>query len=103
MRRCFQEHLHVKSSTDTHQDLPKSCIEKDSQGVTALVDIFKGSFIHRFAEDMPLVSISGGLEATERVSRDLLQAKTLGQEALKKFIKERMLTTTADFYKPVKK
>ena len=103
MRRCFQEHLHVKSSTDTHQDLPKSRIEKDSQGVTALVDIFKGSFIHRFAEDMPLVSISGGLEATERVSRDLLQAKTLGQEALKKFIKERMLTTTADFYKPVKK
>ena len=49
------------------------------------------------------MSISIGLEATERVSRDLLQAKTLGQEALKKFIKEHILTTTADFYEPVKK
>ena len=103
MRRCFQEHLHVKSSTDTHQDLPKSRIEKDSQGVTALVDILKGSFIHRFAEDMPLVSISGGLEATERVSRDLLQAKTLGQKVLQKFINGRILTTTVAFYEPVKK
>ena len=35
MRRCFQEHLHVKSSTDIHQDLRKSRIEKDSKGVTA--------------------------------------------------------------------
>ena len=37
-----------------------------------LVDILKGSFIRPFAESMPLVSISSGLEATERVSRDLL-------------------------------
>ena len=71
--------------------------------MTALVDILKGSFIHPFAEDLPFVSISSGPEATERVSRDLLQAKTLGQEALKKFIKEHILTTTADFYEPVKK
>ena len=57
MRRCFQEHLHLMSSTDIHQDLRNSCIEKDSQGVTALVDILKGSFIHPFAEDIPLVYI----------------------------------------------
>ena len=65
--------------------------------MTALVDILKGSFIHPFAENMPLVSISSGLEATERVSHDLLQAKTLGQAALNKFINENILTTTVDF------
>ena len=103
MQRCFQEHLHVKSSTDIHLVLRKRRIEKNSQGVTALVDILKGSFIHPFAEDMPLVFISSGLEATERFSRDLHQAKTLGQEALKEFFNERILTTTVNFYEPVKK
>ena len=49
------------------------------------------------------MSISSGLEVTERVSRDLLQARALGQEALKKSINEHILTTTADFYEPVKK
>ena len=49
------------------------------------------------------MSISSGLEVTERVSRDLLQARALGQEALKKSINEHTLTTTADFYEPVKK
>ena len=65
--------------------------------MTALVDILKGSFIHPFAEDMFLVSISSGLEVTERVSRGLLQAKILGQEALKKFINKRILIITVDF------
>ena len=65
--------------------------------MTALVDILKGSFIHPFAEDMLLVSISSGLEVTERVSRGLLQAKILGQEALKKFINKRILIITVDF------
>ena len=99
----FQKQLHIKSSTDIQQDLRISRVEKDSQGVTALVDILKGSFIHSFVENILLVSISNGLEATERVSRDLLQAKTLGQEALKKFINERILTTTVSFYELVKK
>ena len=99
----FQKQLHVKSSTDIHQDLRISRVEKDSQGVTALVDFLKGSFIHSFVEKILLVSISNGLEATERVSRDLLQAKTLGQEALKKFINERILTTTVSLYELVKK
>ena len=103
MLRCFQEYLHVKSSTDIHQELRKSRIEKDNQGVTVLVYILKGSFIHPFAENMRLVSISKCLEATERVSRDLLQAKTLGHKVLQKFINERILTTTVDFYEPVKK
>ena len=99
----FQKQLHVKSSTDIHQDLRISRVEKNSQGVTALVDILKGSFIHSFVENILLVSISNGLEATERVSCDLLQAKTLGQEALKKFINERILTTTVSFYELEKK
>ena len=77
MRVCFQEHLYFKSSTDIHQELRKSRIEKDNQGVIALVDILKGSFVHPFAENIRLVSISKGLEATERVSRDLFQAKLL--------------------------
>ena len=103
MSLCFQKQLHVKSSTDIHKDLRNSRVEKDSQRVTSVADILKGSFIHSFVENIPLVSISNGLEATERVSRDLLQAKTLGQEALKKFINEHILTTTVSFYELVKK
>ena len=103
MRRCLQEQLHLKASSDIHQDLRKSRIEKDIKSVTAIIDVLKGTFIHPFTLDVKLLSISSGIEASEKVVEDLLNARKLGQKGMEQFVAERIHSNEKEFYEPVKK
>ena len=103
MCRCLQDHLHHATNSDVHHDLRRSRIAKDIQSVTSIVDVLKNTFVHPFMSDINLVSISSGLEATQKVADDLLNAKKIGQQAMEKFIKERLEDKTIEYFAPVKK
>ena len=87
----LQEQLHLKASSDIHQDLRKSRMEKDIKSVTAIIDVLNGTFIHPFTLDVKFLSISSGIEASEKVVEDLLNARKLGQKGMEQFVAERII------------
>ena len=49
-----------------------------------------------------MVGLSSGLVPTEKIEKDLLEAELRGEEELKKFMKQRLVNQTVDFYDPIK-
>ena len=58
-------------------------------------------FIHPFLE-MELVGLFSGLVPTGKTKRALLEAELRGEEELKKFIEERLVNQTVDFYELIR-
>ena len=99
---CFHKHLY-RPKESKHADVNLSRIKKDENDVNAVISTLTGMFIHPFSEN-PLMSISTGILATEDVSHDLLNAKSLGKDAMNKFISERLRQdSTVSVFDPMKK
>ena len=74
-----------------HSDFSPSRIKKDQQAVHEILQIMSNTFIDPISEQ-PLLSISTGILASEKVTRDLLSAKSLGEAAMEKSISDRLGT-----------
>ena len=97
---CFQQHVSYQTQAYEHKDLTPSRIAKDEAVITVLTD----TFTHPFSEQQTLLSISTGIEATQEVCRDLLNAKVLGKEVMDTFIVERLdKNSEISIFYPIKK
>ncbi len=56
-----------------------------------------------FSPSESLINIASGLQATEEVQQDLLQAQSKGESALNAFLEQRIKTNVVPFYDPIKK
>ena len=101
-RKNLQEYLYLNSNSSKHPDLLPSRIRRDIKDVHGVHDTIRTLFVNPF-DDMELVSISSGIIPSEKVTYDLLNAKTIGEQELLKFQSERLEKQTINFNEPLKK
>ena len=83
----LQEFLGTNTKKYVHTDLQKSRIRNDQDDVTSMLSIIEECFIDPFSEN-PLLSISNGILATEKLVLDSFTDFKLGTERMDTFIKE---------------
>ena len=83
----LQEFLGTNTKKYVHTDLQKSRIRNDQDNVTSILSIIEECFIDPFSEN-PLLSISNGILATEKLVSDSFNDFKLGTEHMDTFIKE---------------
>ena len=70
--------------------------------MTSILSIIEECFIDPFSE-IPLLSISNGILATEKLVSDSFNDFKLGTEGMDTFIKERCIEKSKDFFDPLKR
>lgn len=73
-----------------HNDLHTSRIAKDEKDVQSLLSTLEGWTNPFHDQSQELICLSTGKKATEEITRDLLQAKAVGESAYRAFSKERL-------------
>ena len=103
LRTCFHKHLNYQPQNCKHPDLNPSRILKDEADVQGILSTISNTFIDPLNLH-PLVSISTGIVATEKVVHDLNNAKKIGQLAMVEFIRSRLQENSfKSFFDPITK
>ena len=89
LRSCFHKHLNYHTQKYKHLDLNPSRIKKDEAAVLKTLETILTTLIDPLSPQ-PLLSISNGLLATDKVSCDMLSAKAFGKAAKDEFIRDRL-------------
>ena len=76
IRSCFHKHLNYNTQKYKHSDLKPSRIKKDEATVLKILETISTAFIDPLSPQ-PLLSISNGVLVTDKVSSDMLLAKSL--------------------------
>ena len=78
-------------------------MKKDEEAVQNILSIITTTFIDPLSP-FPLISISTGVQATEKVTTDILSVKKVGKAAMKKFISSRLSDEKSlCFFNPITK
>ena len=86
-----------------HPDLNPSRMKKDEVDVKRILEIISTTFIDPLSPQ-PLLSISNGVLATDKVSNDMLSAKVIGKAAMDEFIRNHLSDKKINcFLDPIKK
>ena len=83
IRTSFHKHLNYNVQKYKHPDLNPSRIKKDQDAIDNILGILETTFINPLT--LPLMCISIGVIANEKVTKYMLLAETLGEAAIKKF------------------
>ena len=103
LRKCFHKHINYQSQNFKHPDLSPSRIKKDEDDVQRILSTISTTFVDPLSP-LPLLSISTGIMATEKVTIDMMTAKQCGQTAMSEFTETRLSQqATKSFFDPMKK
>lgn len=103
LRTCFHKHLDYHPQKFKHPDLNPSRIKKDEDAVQCILTTIATTFIEPLSP-LPLLSISTGIMATDRVASDMSSAKTKGKAAFDEFTKTRLTSERSMcIFDPMKK
>ena len=103
LRSCFHKHLNYDTQKYKHPNLNPSKIKKDEAAVLKSLDTIFTTFINPLSPQ-PLLSISNGVLATDKVSSDMLLAKAFVKAAMDEFIRDRLSEKKIHcFFDPIKK
>ena len=103
LRKCFHNHINYHPQKFKHPDLNPSRIKKDEDTVQKILSTIEATFIDPLSP-LPLISISAGNIATDKVTSDMMSAKAIGKEAMDTFIRSRLsVSRTASIFDPIKK
>ena len=98
----LQEFLGTNTKKYVHTDLQKSRIRNDQDDVTSMLSIIEECFIDPFSEN-PLLSISNGLLATEKLVSDSFDDFKFATERMDTFIKQPCTEKSKDFFDSLKR
>ena len=98
----LQEFLGVNTKKHVYTDLQKSRIRNDQDDVTSILSIIEECFIDPFSEN-PLLSISNGLLATEKLVSDSFDDFKFATERMDTFIKQPCIEKSKDFFDSLKR
>ena len=98
----LQEFLGVNTKNHVYTDLQKSRIRNDQDDVTSILSIIEECFIDPFSEN-PLLSISNGLLATEKLVSDSFDDFKFATERMDTFIKQPCIEKSKDFFDSLKR
>ena len=88
--RNLKDMLHLNKSDCQHNDLQKTRITRDEKDVQSLLSTLEGWTNPFESPGQELICLSTGRLATADVSRDLLQARNLGEKSYRRFSEERL-------------
>ena len=103
------EHMHGCVSKDSCYlgrihcipELLPSQIEKDENYVQCVYQLNTSLFINPFSDNMELISLSSGLIPIKRAAANMLEAESKGKTEVLKFIDERFVNQSVDFFSPL--
>lgn len=92
----------TSSESKAHKDIRPTKVIATEKDVVKILDSFS-NFINPFEVDNKdvLFCISSGAPATKDIQDDLLRTDEVGQNALSKFIKERLVEKNVSFHSPL--
>ena len=96
------EEFICSETNSIHHHLLLSRIKRDQCDVQDVHDTISSVFINPFSQ-MELVSLSTGIATTDKIKTDLLDVHAIGETATNKFILERLVNTTTQFFEPLRK
>ena len=102
IRGCMQQHVMYAPQNYQHKDLRISRIRQDEKHIQAVISILTDTFINPF-NNQTLVSISTGIQTTDRVTQDMLKARDLGQKSMEAFLTDRLCNSESSIFDPIKK
>ena len=82
-------------------ELLPSQIEKDENDVQCVYQLNTSLFINPFSDNMELISLSSGLIPIKRAAANMLEAESKGKTEVLKFIDERFVNQSVDFFSPL--
>ena len=97
LRSYFHKHLNYDAQKYKHPDLNPSRIYKDEATVLKILETISTTFINPLSPQ-PLLFISNGVLATDKVSSDMLPAKVFGKAAMDEFIRDRLSEKKIQFF-----
>ena len=98
----LQEFLWANTKKYVHADLQMSRIRKDQDDITSILSIIQECFIDPFSEN-PLLSISNGMLATEKLVLDTFNDFKIGTESMDTLIEERCIKKSKYFFDTLKR
>ena len=102
LRSVFHQHLQYRSSKYDHKDLSPARILKDEKDISVVLTVLSEMFINPFSE-LPLVSISTGIHANEKIVHDSLNALEIEKDQMNKFVDERIsISSTMSSFDAIK-
>ena len=101
MENARREKINMATSS-SHKELTHAAKRLHINHVQSLKEKLKGYQIDPFA-NAPACHITTGYEIDHKIIEGLLSAPKLGDEKYKKFVEERLVKGTVDYYKPIKK
>ena len=81
LRKCFDNHIIYHPQKFKDPDLNLSRIKKDEDAVQKISSAIEATFVDPLSP-LPLISISTGIIATDKVTSDMMSAKAIGKEAI---------------------
>ena len=92
-------HEKEKNATHPQKDVRSSRVARDEDDVLCVVDTLS-SWVNPFTQ-ADLVNLSTGALASAALTRDALEAHSMGEKALSVFLSERLEKKIVDFYEPL--
>ena len=80
-----------------HQDLRQPAIKSSEEAVQSIVAYLQCS-TNPFSPSTSLINLTSGVQATPEISKDLLDAHLRGQEAMRSFCNEHLLSSSAGIH-----
>ena len=100
---CFNKHLDYQPQNYKHHNLNPSRIMQDEKAVQCILSVIATTFIDPLSP-LPLISISTGVLASEKVASDITSAKEIGETAFYTSVKSRLSNEkTMCIFDPMKK
>jgi hypothetical protein len=91
-----------ESAPGLHKEAGPSHMKADEQSVSDVLTVIT-SMKDPFMHSEVLTSISTGVQATEATKENLSSAPSKGEQCLREFVQDRILTKKTPFYKPLQK
>ena len=102
LRKYFHNHINYHPQKFKYPYLNPSRIKNDKDAVQKILSTIEATFIDPLSP-LPLISISTGIIATDKVTSDMMSAKAIGKEAMDTFIRSRLsVNRTASIFDPIK-
>lgn len=98
----LDEKLSIKRHSTSPKDLGKARLEFNKNAVQEAY-VIMSNWGNPFETRESLVNISSGVEASDEVKRDLIEAELKGESSVQEFSKKRLKSSEVSFYDPIKR
>ena len=103
MKTFLDKTLSIKVAPSVHKDSTPSGIRRHTENVMKLKNVIRNDYSYDFFGNEPLKAITTGKEVPVDVVEQMISSSEIGNDGLKKFIKDRLVDQNTSFFSKLKK